>query len=278
MQAATNFAQPHVPGNTSRVRALIRFNALLFHGLAVASFLEAAAPCGASRLARAMGGDSEIANWVDGVWRPQREACGRELRAYIEATWPEFDWAAAYEGFCKVYGQSPGRAIGRTGPALAAVTRCALESQAALFYRAVAASADDPALRALARTAARDHAGCFAFFRSLFERRKYHQAVGFAAGCRAVLASSRAARDIDVAAAFHPLAAHWYGTPTVTALAYQEFVARTAQLVARQTGLGRFERLLFSPWLRTAACALPQGRANREGGARPAQWLLKAAA
>lgn len=278
MQAATNFAQPHVPGNTTRVRALIRFNALLFHGLAVASFLETAAPCAASRLVRAMGGDSEIANWMGGVWRSQREACGRELRAYIEATWPEFDWAAAYEGFCKVHGQSPGRAVGRTSPALEAVTRCALESQAALFYRAVAASADDPALRAIARTAARDHAGCFAFFRSLFERRKCQQAVGFAAGLRAVLASSRAARDIDVAAAFHPLAAHWYGTPTVTALGYQEFVARTAQLVVRHTELGHLERLLFSPWLRRAASPLPQGGASHEGGARPAHWPVKAAA
>jgi hypothetical protein len=278
MQAATNVSHTRGPGDSTRVRALIRFNALLFHGLAVASFLEAAAPLSANRLARAVAADPDVASWVDGVWRPQRGACGRELRAYIEAVWPEFDWAAAYEDFCNGYGQRPGRAVGRTSPALEAVARCALESQAAVFYRAVAASADDPALRELARAAARDHGGCFEVFRSLFERCARRQPVGFAAGCRAVLESSRAARDIDVAAAFHPLAAHWYGTPTVTDLGYQEFLARMAQLIGRHAELGRFERLLFSPWLRRAVPALPPGSASRGGGGRPAQWPLKAAA
>jgi hypothetical protein len=277
MQTATNIIHARQPGDSPRVRSLIRFNALLFHGLAVASFLETAAPLHANRLARAVAVEPDVASWVAVIWRPRREARGRELRAYIEATWPEFDWAAAYDDFCKAYGQRPGRAVGCTKPALEAVARCALESQAAVFYRAIANSADDPALREIARAAASDHAGCFQFFRSFFERCARRQPVGFAAGCRAVLESSRAARDIDVAAAFHPLAAHWYGTPTVTELDYQEFVARMARLIGRHGDLGRFERLLFSPWLRRAVPALPLGGERREGG-RTAQWPLKAAA
>jgi len=277
MQTATNIIHARQPGDSPRVRALIRFNALLFHGLAAASFLESAAPLHANRLARAVAVDPDVASWVDRVWRPQRGARGRELRAYIEATWPEFDWAAAYEDFLNGYGQRPGRAVGCTNPALEAVARCALESQAAVFYRAIANSADDPALRELACAAASDHAGCFQFFRSFFERGARRQPVGFTAGCRAVLESSRTARDIDVAAAFHPLAAHWYGTPTVTELKYQEFVTRMARLIGRHGELGRFERLLFSPWLRRAVPALPLGGESREGG-RAAQWPVKAAA
>jgi len=278
MQAATTITHTRDSGETSRVRALIRFNALLFHGLAVASFLETAAPFNANRLVRAAAGHADVARWVDRVWRPQRGACGRELRGYIEAIWPEFDWPAAYEGFYNAYGQRPGCDIGCVSPGLEIAARCALESQAAVFYRAVAASADDPALRELAGAAARDHAGCFEVFRSLFERCTRRQPVGFAAGCRAVLDISRAARDIHVAAAFHPLAAHWYGTPTVTELGYREFVARMARLIGRHAKLGRFERILFSPWLRRAAPEPAPDSVSRSGRGRLAQWPLKAAA
>jgi hypothetical protein len=276
MQTVTNIIHARQPGDSARARALVRFNAVLFHGLAAASFLEAAAPRHANRLARAVAAEPDVTSWVDRIWRPRREARGRELRAYIEATWPEFDWPAAYEDFCNVYGQRPGRAGGRTNPALEAVARCALESQGAVFYRAIANSADDPALRELARAAASDHADCFRFFRSFFERCERRQPVGFAAGCRAVLESSRTARDIDVAAAFHPLAAHWYGAPTVTELKYDEFVARTARLIRRHGELGRFERFLFSPWLRRAVPVLLPRSESREGE-RPAQWPRKAA-
>jgi|GEM_PF-4781553 len=277
MQAATNVIPAHEPGDSTRARALIRFNALLFHGLAAASFLESAAPLSANRLVDALAADPDFAIWLDGVWRPQRSACGRQLRGYIEATWPEFDWTTAYEEFCNGYRQRPGRAGGRTNSALEALGRCALESQAAVFYRAIASSADDPALRELARAAARDHGACFEMFKSLFHRCAQRRPVGFAAGCRAVLDSSRAARDIDVAAAFHPLAAHWYGTPTVTELRYQEFVGRMARLIRRHAELGRVERLLFSTWLRRAVPALPPGSESRGVSARAPQWPLKAA-
>jgi hypothetical protein len=277
MQTAATIIHARQPADSARVRALVRFNALLFHGLAVASFLETAATLHANRLVRAVAADPEVASWVDAVWRPRRSARGRELRAYIEATWPEFDWAAAYEDFGNGYGERPGRPTICTNPALEAVARCAIESQAAVFYRAIAHSADDPALRELARAAASDHADCFEFFKSFYERCARRQRVGLAAACRAVLETSRAARDIDVATAFLPLAANWYGTPTVTELGYQDFVKRMARLIGRHADLGRFERLLFSPWLRRAMPTLPPGSGRCEAG-RPPQLPLKAAA
>lgn len=277
MQTAINDTQVHHSRENSRLRALIRFNTLLFHGVATASFLEAAAPVSAARVARAVVGAPDAAHWVDEVWRPQRSARAQTLRVYIDAVWPEFDWAAAYDDFCKLYAQRPGYAAGLTNPALDMLACCALESQAALFYRAVAADADDPALRELARAAACEHCACFEVFKALFEQRARRQAVGFVAGCRVVMASSRAARDIDVAAAFRPLAGHWYGTPTVTGLRYQEFLSRMARLIRKRGELGCFERFLFGPWLKRARPVLPLEPAGRDAEGRNSQWLLKAA-
>lgn len=277
MKTATNAIHARQTPDCGRARALIRFNALMFHGIAAASFLETAAPLCAERLLRAVALDPDVADWVDRVWRHRREACGRELRAYIEATWPEFDWPAAYEDFCNAYGQRPGRSVSYDHPGLEAVARCALEAQAAVFYRTLAGSADDPALRQLAAAAAADHAGCFGFFRSFHERCARRRRVGFAAACRTVLETTRAVRDVHVAAAFQPLAASWYGTPTVTELGYQEFVTRMAGLIKRHAELGRLERLLFSPWMRRATPVLLAGSGRRDP-ARAPQMSLKAAA
>ena len=277
MQTIVNVTHVRESRDNSRLRALIRFNALLFHGVATASFLEAVAPLGAGRAARAVVGAPDAAHWVDNTWRPQRSARAQALGAYIDAVWPEFDWAAAREDFCRLYAQRPGHAAGPADPALETLACCVHESQAALFYRAIAACADDPVLRELTRAAALEHCGCFDVFKALFEQRARRQAVGFVASCRAVLASSRAARDIDVAAAFRALSAHWYGTPTVTALGYQEFLSRMARLIQKHAGLGCVERLLFSPWLkRPTPAPLPDG-ASRQAGWCDSRWLLKAA-
>src|SRR5688572_8377030 len=87
----------------ARVRALVRFNGLTFHSLAAASFLETAAPRQFNRLAGVYGGRPEVCQWLEQAWWPQRAELGRQLRGYIEATWPEFDWSMAYEEFCGAY-------------------------------------------------------------------------------------------------------------------------------------------------------------------------------
>lgn len=277
MQTATNMIHSRQPAEGSRVRALIRFNSLMFHGVTAASLLETAAPLYAERLLRIAAFDPDMAVWVDTVWRQRRDACGRELRAYVEATWPEFDWSAAYEEFCDEYRQRPGRALAYANPALEAVARCTVESQAAVFYRAVANSADDPALRRLAGSAAGDHADCFERFRSYYERLARSRRAGFTATCRTVRETMRAVRDVDVAAAFQPLAANWYGTPTVTGLAYHDFLKRMAQLIRRHAELGCLERLLFSPWLRRAM-PLQASRGGRREARQPLAVPLKKAA
>ena len=277
MQAAANVTRSRSSKEESRVRALIRFNAALFHAIAAASFLEAAAHAEAGRLPLAAT-DANLSDWIDGVWRRERNARACELRAYIEAVWPEFDWIGAFEGFSRARAESPPRAVGRTTPALLCLERCALEAQAAVFYRAIGNCADDPALRELARSAAADHFRCFGFFRSCFTAHCRPRPVRFLAAFRAVCATARTARDGEVATAFQSLAGHWYGTPTVAQLGYQEFLQRMTRLISRHAGLGLRERLLFSPWRRRAVPVVATAGRTR-GATAPGAWAaLKAAA
>lgn len=248
----------------ARARAIIRFNGLLFHSLAAASFLETAAPLHVTRLGQVFASRPEVGLWLEMTWRPGRVQYGRRLRDYLETTWPEFDWNAAYQEYCESCRPRPERHV---GTALGALGQCVTAAQAAVFYRALARSADDPALRALAREAAHDHGGCFDYFRALFERCEGEERVGLVTGWRAVRATCRAARDTGVRAAFEPLGRHWRGAPTVPALDYCEFRARMVTLIQRHAGLGKIERLLFVPWLehepRAPETQLPEKCAER---------------
>lgn len=256
MQA--NAAITTIPGGQSqgaRMRALVRFNGLTFHGLAAASFLETAVERQASRLAPVFAGCPGVQLWLEQAWLPGRAEIGRRLREYVEATWPEFDWKAAYCEFHDRYRPSSGLRGPQATLAREALALCVAAAQAAVFYRALARGADEPALRDLARDAARAHAGYFDFFRDLFERCKRVERVGLAAIWRTAGAVSRSARDDDVAAAFEPLERNWNGTSIVPGSSYREFRDRMVQFIQRHAALGAIERLLFRPWLERAPAA-----------------------
>lgn len=249
----------------ARARALVRFNGSTFHSLAAASFLETAVPLQANRLVQLFGAHPDVRFWLEQVWWPQRAELGRQLRDYVEATWPEFDWAAAYHEFCEDYRPRSGLESRDGGAALEALGLCVTAAQAAVCYRAIAQCADEPVLRALARGAARDHAHYFDFFSALFERCNRRERVGLAATWRSAIATCRSARDHDVAAAFRPLARNWKGAPIVPDLGYPEYRQRMAQLIQRHAALGPIERLLFRPWLERQRAALqsPSDSASR---------------
>jgi hypothetical protein len=252
----------------ARARALVRFNALAFHSLAAASFLETAVPGHANRLTHVFGAYPDVGLWLEQVWWPQRAELGRQLREYVEATWPEFDWNAAYHEYHESRRPRSALESGYGSLALEALRMCVMAAQAALFYRALANSADEPALRELARTAACDHAGFFDYFRALFDRCKRTGRVGFAAIWRTVIAVSRYARDHDVAAAIQTLARNWKCTAIVPDLDYAEYRERTARLIQRHARLGAVECLLFRPWFERSrpvpapqlACVRPERR------------------
>jgi len=252
----------------TRARALVRFNGLVFHSLAAASFLETAVPGHVNRRTQVFGAHPDVGFWLEQAWLPQRAELGRQLREYVEATWPEFDWNAAYHEYYESHRPRFALESGHGGLSLEALRLCVTAAQAALFYRALANSADEPALRALARKAACDHAGFFDTFRALFERCQQVERVGFAATWRTIIAISRSARDHDVAAAFHALARNWKGAAIVPGLDYPEYRKRMAQRIERHAGLGPVERLLFRPWLERDR-PVP---ALQPSSARPGRW------
>ena len=267
MQATATRTAQRARREQARTRAIVRFNGLLFHSLAAASFLETAVPLHVNRLNQVFAARPDVVLWLEQVWWPQRAEHGRRLRDYLEATWPEFDWKAAYQEFYESYRPRSGLEGRDAGNALEALGLCVTAAQAAVFYRALANCADEPALRALARQAARDHGGCFDYFSTLFERCKRDERVGLVTSWRTVRAACRSARDFDASAAFEPLGRHWGGAPTVPELGYGEFRARMMALIQRHAALGRIERLLFRPWLESERGApapqLPEKHAER---------------
>lgn len=273
MQAAATTVTQREQNEQARARALVRFNGSMFHSLAAASFLETAVPLHVNRLTELSGADADVRPWLEQVWWPQRAEFGRQLRAYVEATWPEFDWNAAFNEFLESYRPLSGLDGLRARIAREALGLCVTEAQAALFYRAIANSADEPQLRALARRAACGHAEFFDFFRGCFERRKRVESLGFVATLRTVSAVCRSARDYDVAAAFRSLGRNWAGDAIVSAVGYPEFRQRMAQALQRHAVLGLVDRWLFRPWLERAGVeAAPQLRTRRQD-----RWLPVAA-
>lgn len=258
--------QPRAQTEQSRVRALVRFNGLTFHSVAAASFLESAAAPQARRLCAVFSSDGDAKLWLEERWWPQRAELGRELRGYVEATWPEFDWSSAYQEFADGYRPCSGLERGCGTPALEALALCVAAAQAALFYRALGQSADEQGLRALARRAAGEHAGHFDFARALFERCQRAGRVGPVTAWRAVHAACRSIRDYDLPAAFQPLPRNWNGAAIVPGLEYPEYCDRMAHLIHRHAGLGLIQRLLFRPWLRREPAApvptVPASRAE----------------
>jgi hypothetical protein len=252
MQAISNRLPQREKSDQARARAIVRFNGLLFYGLAAASFLETAVPLHATRLAQVFATRPEVGLWLEQAWCPRRAELGRRLCDFVAATWPEFDWSAAYQEFYERYRRGPALAGRVPGAALEALGLCV---------------ADEPALRALAQHAAQVHASGFDYSSALFERCARYERVGLLTAWRAVHASCRAARDFDVRVAFEPLGRHWRGASTVPELGYGDFRMRMAALIERHAALGRTERLLFRPWLArerpVAGPQLPETRHER---------------
>lgn len=266
---------------------MVRLNGMMFYSIGLASFLESTAPLDTGRLVRLAQaeGRSDVRLWLERVWLPQRAEHGRRFREYIEATWTEFEWDAAYEEFREAYEKLAAARVGPPGLALEFVARCVNETALAVFYRTLGRCADEPSLRALAVEAARDHAAWLSYFRGLYAQMGGRRRAGLVMTCRTIFAACRSAREVDVATAFHPLARHWHGGWVFPELQYAEFLGRLAELIKRHGALGPVERLLFRPWLNpprriepAAAPTIPSGRsassvktaARSAGGVRAA--------
>jgi len=227
---------------------LVRANGPLFYSLTAASLLEAGMPLAADRLLHFFGSDRVLARWLKAEWLPRKVARAAQLREYVAATWPEYDWYAGHEQYRATAEADGGTAPLRPSGAHEALARCVATAQGGIFYRSLARWAEDPRLRELARGMAEEEALSFSHFRTLYDRRLRSQGLGCAAAWGTALACARAARDSQVPRAFNAINAQCAAHVPFPVLEYPEFVQRMGSVIERHGNLGTPERILFRTW------------------------------
>jgi hypothetical protein len=253
---------------------LVRANGPLFYSLASASILEAGMPLAADRLLHFFGADRVLAQWLKTEWLPRKTTRAKQLRDYIETTWPEYDWTAGHEQYRAAADAAGGPAPLRPTGAHEALARCVATAQSGVFYRSLARWAEDARLRELARAMAEEEASSFSHFRNLYDRRLRSQGFGCASAWSTALACVRTARDSQVPRAFKAINTQCAAHVPFPILEYPEFVTRMGSVIERHGNLGTPERILFRTWK-----ARPRVRAEQPQQ-RASAWftpVLKAA-
>lgn len=262
----TNAPLHAVPSYTPRPvqLVLVRANAPLFYSLNAASLLESGMTLAADRLLHFFGSDQMLGRWVSTEWLPRKMARAAQLRDYITATWPEYDWIAGQERYHSAAEADGGMGLHRPTGVHEALARCVATAQSGIFYRTLARWAEDPRLRELARAIAGEEAVSFGHFRSLYDQRLRVQGLGCTAAWATALACVRTTRDSQVPRAFSAINAQCAAHTPFPLLEYPEFVSRMGSVIERHGNLGTPERVLFRTWKarpRMRSHPLPEQRA-----------------
>ena len=248
---------------------LVRANGPLFYSVAAASILETTMPSAAERLLHFFGGDQVLVTWLREEWLPRKRERARQLRAYVQTTWPEYDWMGGAEQFHAAAHAAGGGTQHRPTAAHEALARCVATAQGGIFYRSLSRWADDARLRELARAFALEEAASFGEFRALYDRRLRAQGFGCATAWSTALSCVRAARDSQVPRAFYAINAHCAPHVPFPVLDYNEFVVRMGSVIERHGDLGTPERVLFRTWKHRPRVRLPAAAPSRPIAFRP---------
>jgi hypothetical protein len=253
---------------------LVRANGPLFYSVAAATLLETAMPVAAERLLHFFGADQAFAQWTRSEWLPRKLARAKQMREYVEATWPEYDWQAGHEHYRAWMAERGAGSYRPTAPQ-EALARCVATAQTGVFYRSLARWAEDPRLRSLAATIAQEEALSFNHFRALYDRRLRAEGFGCIAAWSTALACVRSARDHQVPGAFMAISAHCAAHVPFPVLGYGEFIVRMGSVIERHGDLAAPERMLLRTWQRGARRVSEQPRQRGSAWFKPA---LRAAA
>ena len=245
---------------------LVRANGPLFYSLAAASLLEAGMPLAADRLLYFFGADRVMSQWLRTEWLPRKMARAAQLRDYVSATWPEYDWHAGLDQYRALANANGGIGPHRPSAAHEALARCVATAQSGIFYRSLARWAEDSKLRELAWVMAQEEAQSFSHFRTLYDTRLKAQGFGCAAAWSTALACVRSARDSQLPRAFNAISAQCAVNVPFPVLEYPEFVARMGSVIERHGNLGTPERVLFRTWAARPRLPAPKRDAKRAPG------------
>lgn len=151
-------------------RAAVRDDDQLFYLLASASFVEITSDLYTRNLIEFYRADAELSDWLQNYWEPEEVQHGRALRRYVETTWPEFDWEAAYRAFFAEYSQFCSLEELAPTRALEMAARCVVETGTSTFYKTLAQCSTEPVLRRLASEIAADEVRHYKHFYRYFQR------------------------------------------------------------------------------------------------------------
>jgi hypothetical protein len=227
---------------------LVRANGPLFYAVAAASLLEAIAPLYAQRLLYLVRSDEALVRWIDDEWLPKKAARARVLQAYVERTWPEFDWFCAYEQYRASAATDGGLGPQRATVAQELLARCVAAAQSGVIYRCLSRWPDDPALREIAAEVAQEEAQWFVRFRAAYDDAAKVQRFGIARSWGTARACVCTARDTHLPLVFCSIAAQCGQRVPFPILRYSEFLRRMRPVITRYANPGSPERLLFRPW------------------------------
>lgn len=222
-------------------------DAFTFYALAISSFLESTVETYVDNLEPFFQCDAATQAWLIDTWLPEEAEHGRLVRAYVEATWPDFQWEACYAAFVARYAPLCAHDRLRASPALEALARCVTETQATMIYRCIARHTADPALRQLMARLSKDEVRHYAYFRDLHHRYDAIERNGLLRKLGTMVGRSKVVREEDLALAFAPLNAAWSAPPPFTIASYHGFLGQAAGVMRQHFPFEEGQRMLVRP-------------------------------
>ena len=145
----------------------------LFYLITTASFIKSATELYVRDMVKCVSADVEIVDWLQQHWLQEELQHGRVLARYVQAVWPQFDWASVYEYFVKEFATTFQDTSSASSRSLEMVSCCVVETANAGYYAALSGMTQEPILSALARRISEDEVRQYHNFYRYFNR--YHQ-------------------------------------------------------------------------------------------------------
>ncbi|HEX8980150.1 MAG TPA: ferritin-like domain-containing protein [Parasulfuritortus sp.] len=218
----------------------------LFYFLTGASFIEITSDLYTRSLIEYYQGDQAVTDWLQDEWQLQELQHGVALRRYVEAVWPEFDWARAYADFYRAY--APLCRSDLLGPTrgLELAARCVVETGTATIYTMIRDLTDEPVLRRLTDLIRTDEVSHYSYFFRHFKRYRADEGLGRVQVVRALWGRVSEIDDEDAWHAFrsvHHVAGHDNDTET----AYRAYRQRVNERMRAYYPYGMAATMLLKP-------------------------------
>ena len=140
--------------------------------------------------------------WISDVWQREELGHGAQLKSYVHAVWPDFDWTAAYRRFFDEFSPqcAPTAMAASQRQELAAL--CVVETGTASLYRMLAEATSEPELSRIATGIANQEIGHYKQFLRHFLRYRAGEKMSVAAVLRVVWTQMTEIDGVDAYFAF----------------------------------------------------------------------------